>query len=79
MRVGTTNTGKKFVFDRATLVTVYNGQNFYKTFAGNIVREEANGTFTEIAKAVAEQHILLMPYAIAAELFPANANLVENI
>lgn len=79
MRVGTTNTGKKFVVDRARFVADFNGKPFYKTFAGNIVREEPDGTFTEITKAQAEVHILLMPYDLAAELFPANPALVETI
>lgn len=79
MRVCTTNTAKKFLLDRARYVVTYQGFDYYVTAAGNIVRDNKDGTWNEITKAVAEQHILLMPYSIAAELFPANANLVETI
>ena len=79
MRVGTTNTGKKFVVDRARYLAHYQGVPYYVTAAGNVVGENPDGTFQEIAKAAAETHILLMPYEIAKELFPANPALVETI
>ena len=79
MRVCTTNTAKKFILDRARMVVNYQGFDYWVTAAGNIVRDNKDGTWLEVAKATAEANILLMPYDIAKELFPANANLVETI
>lgn len=70
MNVGTTNTGKKFLLDRARHVVEFGGKNYYVTAAGNIVRDDGGGNFTEITKEVAKANILLMPYPIAFELFP---------
>ena len=70
MIVCTTTTGKKFLLDRAVLVVNYQGLDYYKTAMGNIVRKNADGTWSEISPAVAQANILLMPYEIAKALFP---------
>lgn len=70
MIVCTTTANKKFLLDRARHVVNYQGFDYYATATGNIVRDNKDGTWTEIEKAVAQQHILLMPYPIALELFP---------
>ena len=79
MIVGITNTGKRFIVDRAVHVVYFQGLNYYKTASGNIVRQNADGTWTEITKAQAEANILLMPYEIAVALFPANPVFNETI
>lgn len=79
MRPCVTTTGKKFLLDRCTYVVNFQGLDYYKTFSGNIVRANADGTWTEITKAQAEANILLMPYEIAFELFPANPVFNETI
>lgn len=79
MIVAQTTTGKKFILDRAVFVVTFAGLNYYKTFAGNIVRQNADRTWTEISPAMAEANILLMPYEIAFELFPANPVFNETV
>ena len=79
MIVGTTNTGKKFILDRVRPVVFYQGFNYYLTASGNIVRDNEDGTYLEISRGIAEDHILLMPYDIAKELFPSNPVFVETI
>ena len=70
MIVCATTTGKKFLRDRARHVVNYQGFDYYVTAAGNIVRDNKDGTWNEITKEVAKANILIMPYPIAAELFP---------
>lgn len=79
MRVCTTTAGGKFLVDRCRLIVSHLGVDYYLTAAGNIVGEQPDGTFTEISRAVAEANIMLMPYDIAKELFPANPVFVETI
>lgn len=70
MIVAITTTGKKFLVDRARHVVNYQGFDYWVTAAGNIVRDNKDGTWNEIPKAVAQEYILIMPYPIAFELFP---------
>ena len=79
MTISTTTNGKKFVWDRCRHVVTVAGLRYFVTGSNNIIRENANGTFDEIPQATVEANILLLPYDLAKELFPANANLVETI
>jgi hypothetical protein len=79
MTIALTTNGKQFIWDRVTYVLTLAGIRYFKTGTGNIVRENDNGTFDEIPRATVEANILLLPYAVAAEMFPNNPNLIETI
>jgi len=70
MIVHQTKNGKRFIWDRCVHVVTFAGARYFKTGSGNIVRENADGSYDEIAKATVEANILLLPYQIALELFP---------
>lgn len=78
-----TTNGKQFIWDRCEFVLKFpaddTGLRYFKTGSGNIIRENVDGTFDEIPRAVVEANILLLPYALAAEMFPSNPALVETI
>lgn len=71
MRIAFTNTGKRFIVDRCTPVVVHQGGRFWRTALGNIVREDiATGVITEIDNETVKANILLLPYDLAAQMFP---------
>lgn len=79
MTVAQTKSGKQFIWERCRFVVTVAGLRYFLTASKNIIRENADGTYDEIPLATVEQYILLLPYDIAAELFPANLALVETI
>ena len=79
MTVVQTTNAKKFVWDRVRHVVTVAGLRYFLTGSGNVVRENADGTYDEIPRATVEANILLLPYDLAAEMFPDSPVLVETI
>lgn len=70
MKINQTKTGKIFIWDRCRFVVAVGGLRYFVTASGNIIRENADGSFDEIPRAQVEANIMLLPYPIALELFP---------
>lgn len=79
MTITETVSGKKFILERLVYVLFLNGVSYYKTASGNIVAQQPDKSWREIPMATVEANILLLPYAVAAEMFPDHPALIETI
>jgi hypothetical protein len=69
MIIAETDTGKKFLLDRATFVLSHDTGEYYRTATGNFVRLR-DGVWSEVSDETVKANILLLPYPIALEAFP---------
>lgn len=69
MRYVATKTGEKFLLDRSTQILCVDGVTFYRTAAGNVVKE-SGGVFELSTLLELKNHVLQLPWSKALELFP---------
>lgn len=79
MTVCNTTDGKRFILEKSRLLGRVNGATFFLTASGNVVRGTDDGQWSPVLMSAVEDNILLLPYDIAAELFPTNPALQETI